>query len=358
MLDPLGIRVGLLTGSARAEERRATLDALSTKDEAKRLQVLVGTHAIFSEGVRFHQLGLAVVDEQHRFGVLQKSALISKGLSPHVLVMTATPIPRTLTLSVYGDLDVSVLDELPPGRKPIRTVSMRSDDSALPELIRRHVRQGQQGYWVCPLIEEGEARPLGDVTSCAERLSRILPDVRIGVMHGRLPVEEKAAMMRRFSDGEVDLLVSTVVVEVGVDVPNATVMVIEDAGQFGLAQLHQLRGRIGRGGAESVCVLLEDGNTTLEGHERIEAMLRTTDGFALAEADLRQRGPGEVCGVRQHGVTDFRVADLVRDRKILALARAEAQALLGDDPTLRSEPRLLAELMRKLGKTLHLAGTA
>ncbi|MCR4819396.1 MAG: ATP-dependent DNA helicase RecG [Fretibacterium sp.] len=357
MLAPLGIRVGLLTGSLRTEERRCLLDEL----KAGKLQVLVGTHAVFAEGVTFSNLGLAVVDEQHRFGVLQKNALIAKGTSPHVLVMTATPIPRTLVLSVYGDLDVSILDELPPGRIPIKTICLRPDEEGhLLKLIRERVRQGQQIYWVCPLIEDSEERraDLSSVSSCYERLSGLLPDVSIEMLHGQFPIEEKSAVMRRFAAGETSMLVSTVVIEVGVDVPNATLMVIEDAGQFGLAQLHQLRGRIGRGKAESLCVLLEGQGTTPEGHERIETMLRLADGFSLAESDLEQRGPGEVCGVRQHGVTDFRVADLVKDRKILDLARKEAQALLTGDPTLETEPLFRAELMRRLGKTLHLAGTA
>ncbi|MBQ9526149.1 MAG: ATP-dependent DNA helicase RecG, partial [Fretibacterium sp.] len=357
MLAPLGIKAGLLTGNLRGEERRSLLDAL----QAGKLQVLVGTHAIFTEGVEFANLGLAVVDEQHRFGVLQKNALIAKGTSPHVLVMTATPIPRTLVLSVYGDLDVSVLDELPPGRKPIRTICLGPEEEGrLLKLIRERVRQGQQVYWVCPLIEDSEEgrADLSSVTSRYERLSKLLPDVSIEMLHGQLSMEEKAAVMKRFAVGETSLLVATVVIEVGVDVPNATLMIIEDAGQFGLAQLHQLRGRIGRGEAESLCVLLGGQGTTPEGHERIEAMLRLPDGFALAEADLEQRGPGEVCGVRQHGVTDFRVANLVRDRKILDLARKEGQALLAEDPTLETEPLFREELMRRLGKTLHLAGTA
>ena len=213
---------------------------------------------------------------------------------------------------------------------------------------------------MCPLIEDSEEgrADLSSVTSRYERLSKLLPDVSIEMLHGQLSMEEKAAVMKRFAAGETSLLVATVVIEVGVDVPNATLMIIEDAGQFGLAQLHQLRGRIGRGEAESLCVLLGGQGTTPEGHERIEAMLRLPDGFALAEADLEQRGPGEVCGVRQHGVTDFRVANLVRDRKILDLARSEAQALLSEDPTLETEPLFRTELMRRLGKTLHLAGTA
>ncbi|MCR5346439.1 MAG: ATP-dependent DNA helicase RecG [Fretibacterium sp.] len=357
LLKPLGIRTGLLMGSLRPDERRNLLESL----KAGKIQVLTGTHAVFSDSVDFARLGLAVVDEQHRFGVLQKNALIAKGTSPHVLVMTATPIPRTLILSVYGDLDVSLLNELPPGRKPIKTISLGPEEEGqLLTLIRDRARHGQQVYWVCPLIEDSEEgrTDLSSVSSCYERLSKLLPDISIEMLHGHLPMEEKASVMQRFAEGKTTLLVATVVIEVGMDVPNATLMIIEDAGQFGLAQLHQLRGRIGRGKAESLCVLLEGQGTTPDGHERVEAMLRLPDGFALAEADLEQRGPGEVCGVHQHGVTDFRVANLVRDRKILELARKEAQRLLQDDPALEREPLFRKELMRRLGKTLHLAGTA
>ena len=362
LLEPLGVGVGFLTGGVRAEERRALLKSLREGG----VQVLVGTHAVFSEDVTFARLGLAVVDEQHRFGVLQRGALISKGGSPHVLVMTATPIPRTLALSVYGDLDVSTLDELPPGRRPVRTVSMKlgaeggEEGADLLRLIRKRVSRGRQVYWVCPLISESEeARPdLSAVTSRYEDLSRLLPGVGIGLLHGRLPIGEKAEVMRRFAEGETGLLVATSVIEVGLDVPNATMIVIEDAGQFGLAQLHQLRGRVGRGREASLCVLIEGEGTTQEGRRRIRAMCRTSDGFVLAEADLRQRGPGEVCGVRQHGVTDFRVADLLRDRGILELARREARALLREDPALDSEPLLRDEVRRRLGEALRLAGTA
>ena len=352
LFGPLGIRTALLTGGMRAGDRREALEAI----QSGAARLVIGTHALFGGDVAFKELGLAVVDEQHRFGVLQKDALISRAASPHVLVMTATPIPRTLVLSVYGDLEVSVLDELPPGRKPVRTARLGpGDEPSLLALIRERAGQGQQAYWVCPLIDEGEG-DLGAVTSCYGRLLRRLPGLRIEMLHGRLPMAEKEGVMRRFAAGEVDLLVATAIIEVGVDVPNASVIVIEDAGRFGLAQLHQLRGRVGRGEAESLCALLEGRGTSAEGRERIAAMCRTSDGFALAEADLRQRGPGEVCGVRQHGVTDFRVADLMRDRRILELARREAQALLEEDPTLRSEPLLRAELERR--ERLRLAGTA
>ena len=354
MLDPLGVATALLTGSAPASERRAVLEDL----RAGKIDVLIGTHALFTGKVTFANLGLVVVDEQHRFGVLQKNALIAKAASPHVLVMTATPIPRTLVLSVYGDLSVSNLDELPPGRKPIRTVSMKADDEpTVLNILRKCFQKGQQAYWICPLIEEGEGRELENVLACYDRLSRLL-DARMAVMHGRLSLDEKAEVMRRFAAGEIDLLVATVIVEVGLDIPNASVMVISDAGQFGLAQLHQLRGRVGRGDANSLCVLLEGRTTTPEGRIRMETMVHVSDGFALAEADLEQRGPGEVCGVRQHGVTDFRVANLLKDQKLLELARRESQELLKADPDLASEPLLRAELMKRLGEGLNLAGTA
>ena len=355
MFEAWEVETVLLTGGLRAGERKAALDTI----REGRAQVVVGTHAVFGDEVRFANLGLVIVDEQHRFGVLQKRALISKASVPHVLVMTATPIPRTLVLSVYGDLTVSVLDELPPGRAPIETRRAGPGaESALLDLIRERVRLGQQAYWVCPLIEETEEGENRAVTSRFDRLSRLLPEVRLSLLHGRLSLEEKEETMRRFSEGRTDLLVATVVVEVGLDVPNATVMIVEDAGRFGLAQLHQLRGRVGRGRERSVCILLEGKTTSREGKERIETMLRTANGFDLAEADLEQRGPGEVCGVRQHGVTDFRVADLVRDRKILDLARREAEMLLAADPALEHAPLLRREVMRRLGASLNLAGTA
>lgn len=353
LFEPWGVETVLLTGGLRSAERKRVQDAL----REGRAQVVVGTHAVLGDAVSFVNLGLVIVDEQHRFGVLQKNSLISKASAPHVLVMTATPIPRTLVLSVYGDLEVSVLDELPPGRKPVETLfADREGEEALLDLIRKRVRLGQQVYWVCPLIEEeGDPRA---VVSRFDQLSKRLPEVRVGMLHGRLPLEEKERGMKSFFDGDTDLLVSTVVIEVGVDVPSATVMVIEDAGRFGLAQLHQLRGRVGRGHESSVCILLEGHTTSPEGRERIQAMLRTSNGFDLAEADLKQRGPGEVCGIRQHGVTDFRVADLVRDRKLLALARSEAMDFLEADPKLETAPLLLETLKRRLGKSLNLAGTA
>ena len=354
-LGPCGLKTVMLTGSLRAAERRDVLDAL----QGGSAQVVVGTHAVFGADVDFSNLGLVIVDEQHRFGVLQKKSLISKASAPHVLVMTATPIPRTLVLSVYGDLEVSVLDELPPGRGPVKTLRMgEGEEDALLALLRECVRSGQQAYWVCPLIENDERKEAHAVLSRFTRLSKLLPEARISMLHGRLPFEEKEKAMKNFFEGKVDLLVSTVVVEVGMDVPSATMMIVEDAGRFGLAQLHQLRGRVGRGQKNGVCVLIEGKATSQEGREKIATMLTTSSGFDLAEADLRQRGPGEVCGVHQHGVTDFRVADLVRDQKLLSFARKEAEELLEADPTLESHPFLRRELEKRLEKTLNIAGTA
>jgi ATP-dependent DNA helicase RecG len=352
----LDIQVDLLTGSLPRSARKKTLEALSSGET----RVLVGTHAIFGEKVSFKELGLVIVDEQHRFGVLQKNALLAKSHSPHVLVMTATPIPRTLTLSIYGDLDVSLLDELPAGRKPIKTHRLdfsRGQQTRLLDFVRDTARQGRQIYWVCPLIEESEKLDVTAAYSRFQNLQQELPGLNIALIHGQLPADEKEAVMAAFTSGKIDLLVSTSVVEVGVDVSNATLMVIEDAVRFGVAQLHQLLGRVGRGDGESHCILLA-GKTTPEGVARLDAMLSTSDGFKIAEMDLRQRGPGEICGVRQHGVTDFRVANLVRDRKLLELARREAAALVEKDPELKTARLLAKALMSRLGATLELAGTA
>ena len=355
IFSQLGIKVSLLTGSLSVSERRSVLADLADGTA----QVVIGTHAIFSEGTQFLCLGFVVIDEQHRFGVRQKNALVEKGFLPHVLVMTATPIPRTLTLSVYGDLDVSILDELPPGRKPIKTMKIRlSEEPKLLKFINERIKDGHQVYWVCPFIEESETAEAAAVLSRFNRLCHILPGVRTGLLHSQMPAQDKESIMVNFAEGNIDLLVATVVIEVGVDVPNATVMVIEDAGRFGLAQLHQLRGRVGRGDTESICILLEGASTTPEGAERLETMIQTTDGFMIAEADLKQRGPGEVCGVRQHGITDFKVADLARDEKILKLAREEAEKFLEKDPTLITAPFLAKELQRRLGELLNIAGTA
>lgn len=353
LLGPLGLRVVLLRGGLSPREREENLRAL----EEGRASIAVGTHALIQEGVRFRRLGLVVIDEQHRFGVLQRGALAGKGESPHVLVMTATPIPRTLTVSIYGDLAVSVLDELPPGRRPIVTRRVEGKDRRrLLSFIDGQMRAGRQVYWVCPLVEESETLDVASATSRHEELSRLFPRRRVGLLHGQMASREKEDLLAAFHEGTVDLLVATTVIEVGVDVANATVMVVEDAQRFGLSQLHQLRGRVGRGAEESYCLLLGDA-TTVEGRRRIEALCATGDGFRIAEIDLRLRGPGEVCGVRQHGLTDFRVADLLKDGKILDEARREAQGLVEADPSLSRCPRLRDELYRLYGEGLDLAVT-
>ena len=353
-LEPLGLRAELLTGSLKQSEKNKILESLENGE----INIIVGTHSIFAERVKFKELGLVIIDEQHRFGVLQRNALTSKGIAPHVLSMTATPIPRTIVMSVYGDLEVSVIDEMPPGRKKIKTISLFPQQfNELKKIIRQEISKNHQIYWVCPTIEEGE-RGLSAVTSRYDEITKLFPDVKIAMLHGQMSGDEKNNIMKNFSDGKIHMLISTIVIEVGVDVPNATLMIIEDAGQFGLAQLHQLRGRIGRGQAESTCVLLESAATTEEGHERISIMTKTSDGFELSEADLIQRGPGEVCGTHQHGVTDFRIADLVRDVKILKLAKNEANEIITQDPELTSETNLKKELLRRLANTLELAITA
>jgi ATP-dependent DNA helicase RecG len=356
LLSGLGVRVGLLTGALSSRIRKETLEAIASGEA----RIVVGTHAVFSAKVIFKELGLVIVDEQHRFGVLQKNALLAKTHSPHVLVMTATPIPRTLTLSIYGDLDVSILDELPSGRKPVKTYRLgfsSAHQTKLRSFIRETARRGRQIYWVCPLIEESEKL---DVTAAYIRFQNLkeeLSELRIALIHGQLPADEKETIMTAFAAGEIDILVATSVIEVGVDVPNATVMVIEDATRFGVAQLHQLRGRVGRGDEESHCILLA-GKSTPQGTARLDAMISTSDGFKIAEMDLLQRGPGEICGVRQHGVTDFRVADLVRDHKLLEIARKEAAILVEADPELKNARPLAEALMSRLGAALDLAGTA
>jgi ATP-dependent DNA helicase RecG len=329
LLQPLGVTVTLLTASLRGRERGTRRAALA----AGTVQCVVGTHALVQETVAFRRLGLAVVDEQHRFGVAQRARLRGKGEHPHVLVMTATPIPRTLALTLYGDLDVSVLDELPPGRRPVvtvaRTEAKRRDIYAF---LRAQIAEGRQAYVVYPLVEESEAVDLKAATDMARHLAAdVFPDLAVGLLHGRLGVDEKAGIMRRFKAGELHILVATTVIEVGIDVPNASVMLVEHAERFGLAQLHQLRGRVGRGPWKSFCILLHAPRLGAEGRRRIEAMVATTDGFRIAEADLELRGPGEFFGTRQSGLPQFRVADLLRDAAILEEAREEAQRLVAAD---------------------------
>ncbi|MBX6377643.1 MAG: ATP-dependent DNA helicase RecG, partial [Clostridia bacterium] len=332
LLSPLGVQPVLLTGRLSRAERAAALAALASG----RAAVVVGTHALIQEGVVFRALSCVVVDEQHRFGVRQRALLQGKGENPDVLVMTATPIPRTLALTVFGDIDVSVVDELPPGRKPVQTTWLPAAERRRAyDLVRREVAAGHQAYVICPLVEESEAVDARAVGDWAERLRRdFLPGLRIAVLHGRMGGEEKEAVMRAFAAGETDVLVATTVVEVGVDVPNATVIVIEGAERFGLAQLHQLRGRVGRGSASSYCLLVAE--SLEEGvRERLDVLVRTTDGFAVAEADLALRGPGEFLGTRQHGLPDLRFTSFARDQDLLQDARRAAFAVLARDRGLR-----------------------
>ncbi len=335
LTEGLPVSAALLTGAVRRSEREPLLEGIASG----RIDVVVGTHALIQEGVRFANLGLGVIDEQHRFGVLQRAALrelgCRAGTSPHILLMTATPIPRTLTMTLYGDLDVSLLDELPPGRKPVRTLLRgEADRPEVYKLVKQELDRGRQAYVVYPLVEGNEDSDLRDATSMATELARtVFERYRVGLVHGRMKAAEKDAVMRRFQGGEVQLLVSTTVIEVGIDVPNATVMVVEHAERFGLSQLHQLRGRVGRGADESYCILLASYRRGDDTERRLQAM-NITDGFQIAEIDLEIRGPGELLGTRQAGLPDFRVANVVRDRAVLEQARLAAQQWLARDPEL------------------------
>ncbi len=346
LLAPFGMRVALLTGGMKAAPRRTTLAAIRD-DEA---DLIVGTHAILSEGVDFARLGLAVVDEQHRFGVRQRGLLAEKAANPHLLVMSATPIPRTLGLLMYGDLDISILDELPPGRKPVKTRCITGKKRAdLYGFLDREIGGGRQVYIVCPAIEDAGGSGLNAVKSYYEDIAKaLLPDRRVGLMHGRLKPKEKAEVMEDFKAGRLDALVSTTVIEVGVDVPNATVMVIENAERYGLSALHQLRGRVGRGAAESWCFLVSD-NASESVQKRLRFLCSTSDGFAVAQYDLETRGPGDFFGSRQHGLPTLQVADLMNDTRTLHAAQSEAAALLAADPLLeRPEHALLAHQVEQM----------
>ena len=346
LLSPFGMRVALLTGGMKAAARRTTLAAIRD-DEA---DLIVGTHAILSEGVEFARLGLAVVDEQHRFGVRQRGLLAEKAANPHLLVMSATPIPRTLGLLMYGDLDISILDELPPGRKPIKTRCITGKKRAdLYGFLDREIDSGRQVYIVCPAIEDAGGSGLNAVKSYYEDIAKAyLPDRRVGLMHGRLKPKEKAEVMDDFKSGRLDALVSTTVIEVGVDVPNATVMVIENAERYGLSALHQLRGRVGRGAAESWCFLVSD-NASDSVQKRLKFLCSTSDGFAVAQYDLETRGPGDFFGSRQHGLPTLQIADLMNDTRTLHAAQSEAVALLAEDPLLeRPEHALLARQVEQM----------
>lgn len=343
LLEPLGIPCALLTASTKARERRALNERLRSGE----LSLVIGTHALLSPDVQYQNLGLVVTDEQHRFGVDQRAALSAKGDDPHLLVMSATPIPRTLALMIYGDLDVSILNELPPGRQKIDTFAVPSSyHERIYAFLRKLVAEGRQAYIVCPMVAENDELPdeRKAVTAYAETLQKeVFPDLRIAPIHGKMKPKEKDAVMRAFAAHEIDVLVSTTVIEVGVDVPNAALMLIENAECFGLSQLHQLRGRVGRGQHKSYCVLVSD-NKGEENKQRLKVMSSTSDGFAIAEEDLKLRGPGDFFGSRQHGLPSLRVADLSCDLSLLHETQSAAEQLLAADPALKKHPLLKARV--------------
>ena len=360
LLEPAGVRVGLLTGSITPAGKKKVRQALA----AGEIDLIIGTHALLSQGVEFAKLGLMVADEQHRFGVAQRAALAAKGDSPHVLVMSATPIPRTLALIIYGDLDVSVIDELPPGRTPVETYVVREDKRArMYNFVRRLVGEGRQVYIICPAVEEntegtmqnvewegdGPALDLKAVTTYAKKLqTEVFPDLRVDFLHGKMKPREKEAVMAAFAAGETDVLVSTTVIEVGVDVPNAALIIIENAERFGLSQLHQLRGRVGRGKHQSYCVLITN-TRSVEAMQRLRTLASTADGFKISEEDLKLRGPGDFFGSRQHGLPQMKLADLAGDMRLLSEAQESARRLLMADPTLsQPENRPVLERVRTL----------
>ena len=346
-LKGLNVRVELLTGIVKGKKRKEILEGVVTGD----VHILVGTHAVIEETVQFHNLGLAVVDEQHRFGVAQRAKLWAKNQNPpHILVMTATPIPRTLAMTIYGDLDVSVIDELPPGRKPIQTLHKYDNQmTTLYNGIRQQITLGRQVYIVYPLISESEKMDLKNLEDGFEQLQNIFPDYKMSKVHGRMKPAEKEAEMLRFASGETQILVATTVIEVGVNVPNASVMVIMEAQRFGLSQLHQLRGRVGRGADQSYCILVSGHELSAETRKRLEIMTETNDGFRIAEADLKLRGPGDLEGTQQSGLAfDLKIADIARDGQLVQLARDEAQKIIDEDPECNSQRHAL--LWRRLNE--------
>lgn len=352
-LENTNVKIDLLTGSVKKKAR----EVIHQKLESGETDILIGTHALIEDVVQFKNLGLAVIDEQHRFGVGQRSKLWRKNTTPpHMLIMTATPIPRTLAMTLYGDLDVSVIDELPPGRKQVKTIH-KYDSARLNVFgfIEKEIEKGRQIYIVYPLIEESEKLKYKDLTDGFESISRRfpLPKYRIGIVHGRMKAEQKDYEMQQFAKGKTHILVSTTVIEVGVNVPNASVMIIENAERFGLSQLHQLRGRVGRGAEQSYCILMTDYKLTADGKKRIETMVRTNDGFELSEVDLKLRGPGDIMGTQQSGDLNLNISDLVRDNQLVIIARDAAKKLLLKDPELESDENLLIrkELIKQM-KTL------
>ena len=351
------VHIGILTGSTASTNYRPEISRAELLDDvaAGQVDILVGTHALIQEGVHFAKLGVAVVDEQHRFGVSQRVSLKEKAdsIEPDLLIMTATPIPRTLSMTLYGDLDISALDEMPPGRSPVKTrLLSRADEARAWQLIQDEVKAGRQAFVVCPLVEDSAKIEAASATAEHKRLRGLLPDLRVGLIHGQLRPAEKEEAMSTFRAGDTDVLVSTTVIEVGIDVPNATVMVIEDADRFGLSQLHQLRGRVGRGRHPGTCVLISDAPGD-EAAERLAAMAATNDGYQLAEADLRIRGQGTVFGERQHGMADLRIADLFRDMDLLIAARRDAFAIVDDDPDLARHGDLADEVRAILGESVE-----
>jgi len=353
-LKNLNVEVGFLSGSVKGKARKQILERLKEGT----LQILIGTHALLEDPVQYQNLGIAITDEQHRFGVAQRARLWNKGkhLPPHVLVMTATPIPRTLAMTLYGDLDVSVIDELPPGRKPIKTVY--KSDIKRPEVVafmRKQIQEGRQIYVVYPLIEESEKLDLEDLNNGYEKLLQYFPkpEFQISIVHGRMKQEDKDFEMKRFAEGTSQIMVATTVIEVGVNVPNASVMVIENAERFGLSQLHQLRGRVGRGANQSYCILMTTFKLSQDGRERLSTMCRTNDGFEIAEVDLKLRGPGAIEGTQQSGLPGFKIANLAKDGQILSAARRMALDLLEKDPELKSQDN--AKLRAHMAKALNIA---
>ncbi|HID8457148.1 TPA: ATP-dependent DNA helicase RecG [Clostridioides difficile] len=351
-LKDFGINVGLLIGSLTKKQKDTVLEQIKNNE----IDILIGTHALIEDKVEFNNIGLVITDEQHRFGVMQRSKLSLKGANPDILVMTATPIPRTLALILYGDLDISIIDELPPGRQPIETIAIEKSkrDRAYNNLVRREVESGRQVYIVCPLVEESEAIEAKSAVELVEELrAEYFHDLRLGLLHGKMKSSEKDEVMRLFKDKEIDILVSTTVIEVGVNVPNATLMIIENAERFGLAQLHQLRGQVGRGSHKSYCVLIYDSKTDVC-RQRMAIMEETNDGFKISEKDLEIRGPGEFFGTRQHGLPELKVANLFKHIKILKLAQQEARYILGEDNNLQLKENmaLKKEIIDKFKDTL------
>lgn len=350
VLTPLGLEAGILTGKTKTKERNELVEKLING----KIQFLIGTHALIEDWVQFQNLGLVIIDEQHRFGVEQRALLKNKGRSPHFLIMTATPIPRTLAMTVYGDLDVSIIDEMPVGRSPIQTrVINESKRSQALQFMSEQVAKGRQAYFVYPLVEESEKIDLKNATEEFEKLKVQFPKIRFGLLHGKLKPQEKESIMQLFREHQLDVLVSTTVIEVGVDVPNANLMMIEHAERFGLSQLHQLRGRVGRGEHKSFCVMIMGYAVSLETKQRVEFMEKTTDGFKIAEFDLELRGPGEFMGARQSGLAGFKMANLVRDIDLLKKARDSAFFILQQDPELRRTENtgLRSELLKAYGPT-------